>query len=239
MKKIYKCVLGIFFLLVLFFNINIIKATSDDSNSFGEYMKEAIEKTEKELESRTVLDGILKSGSSWFSEAEKGGVGDYDLGKIISDMLGTKGSGGFIDAIFQLGNLVFICVTIALGIKYSFSSIEGKADVKEGLIPLSIGAVFFYLAQTVYNFSKNILDVFAGINSINSVINEVFSTVSVVANTCAIIAIVIMGLKYMLTSADERAQLKQRMVPLVIGLALIYASTQILGLIVSIADSII
>lgn len=239
MKKIYKCVLGIFFLLVLFFNINIIKATSDDDNSFGEYMKEAIEKTEKELESRTVLDGILKSGSKWFIEAERGGVAEYDLGKIISDILGTKGSGGFIDAIFQVGNVVFICVTILLGIKYAFSSVDGKVNVKESLIPLSIGAVFFYLAQTVYNFSKNILDVFAGINSINSVINEIFSTVSVVANTCAIIAIVLMGLKYMLTTADERAELKKRMVPLVIGLALIYASAQILGLIVSIADSII
>ena len=37
-----------------------------------------------------------------------------------------------------------------------------------------------------------------------------------VANVGAIIAIIIMGLKYMFTAADERAELKQRMVPLVI-----------------------
>lgn len=169
-----------------------------------------------------------------------GSVGpDNDLGGIFSDILGTKGSGGLIDGIFQIGNLVFVCVTIIIGIKYAFSSVEGKVDVKQNLIPLSIGAIFFYLAQTVYNFSASLFNGFTNASNINDVTDKIFSIVSTIANMCAIMAIVIMGLKYMFTSADEKAELKQKMVPLIIGLAFIYASVEILGFIVSVGNSVI
>lgn len=183
---------------------------------------------------------LLRIGSDWFKKSSTGGVdADTDLGKIFSDILGTKGSGGLIDAIFQIGNLAFICVTIIIGIKYAFSSVEGKVDVKENLIPLSIGAIFFYLAQSLYNFSKSIFNGFTTASSLDTITDSIFSTVSTIANVCAIMAIVIMGLKYMFTAADERAELKQKMVPLIIGLALIYASAQVLGFIVNVGSAIL
>lgn len=218
MKKIYKCFFVLCFVFIIFLNINIVKAAETDAS----------------------LNGIIESGSGWFRNASNGGVDrNTDLGGIFSDILGTKGSGGLLDGIFQVGNLVFVCVTIILGIKYAFTSFEGKVDVKESLIPLSIGAIFFYLAQSVYNFSKAIFNDFSTATSISTITDRIFATVATVANVCAIAAIVIMGLKYMFTSADERANLKQRMVPLIIGLGLIYASTQILGFIVSVGKGIL
>ena len=102
-------------------------------------------------------------------------------------------------------------------VKYAFSSVSEKADVKESLIPLSIGAVFFYLAQSVYNFTSGMFkDDFSKATSLDTITDKIYSSVKLVANVGAIIAIVIMGLKYMFTAADERAELKQRMVPLVI-----------------------
>ena len=88
----------------------------------------------------TGISGILQNGSEWFKSAKDKGAGDSNMGGIISDILGTKGSGGLLDAIFQIGNVVFIIVTIILGLKYMFSSIEGKVEVKESLITLGIGA---------------------------------------------------------------------------------------------------
>lgn len=179
-------------------------------------------------------------GSSWFKDAKNGGVSsDYDFGSIFSDILGTKGSGGLMDGVFQIGNLVFVCVTIILGIKYAFSaSTTGKADVKEGLATLSIGAVFFYLAQSVFNFTSGVLSNFSTASSVSNISDTVFSVVSSVANVAMIAAVIVMGIKYMLTSADERAGVKERMVPLVIGIAMVYASTQILGLIVEFASNL-
>ena len=225
MKKIYKCLFVLFFVFVIFFNINVVECKKNAPT---------------DATTDITLNGIINGGSNWFNNAKSGGIDkNTDLGGIFSDILGTKGSGGLLDGIFQVGNLIFICVTILLGIKYAFTSVEGKVDVKESLIPLSIGAIFFYLPQSVYKFSKAIFKGFSTADNMSTITDRIFTTVSTLANVCAIAAIVIMGLKYMFTAADEKAELKQRMVPLVIGLALIYASAQILGFVVSVGSSVL
>lgn len=177
----------------------------------------ADQKSSSEPTTDATLNGIIKTGGSWFKDSEQNQNNDYNLGGIFSDILGRKGTGKIVDGIFQIGNLIFVCVTIILGIKYAFSSVSEKADVKESLIPLSIGAVFFYLAQSVYNFTSGMFkDDFSKATSLDTITDKIYSSVKLVANVGAIIAIVIMGLKYMFTAADERAELKQRMVPLVI-----------------------
>ncbi len=177
----------------------------------------ADQKSSNEPTTDATLNGIIKTGGSWFKDSEQNQNNDYNLGGIFSDILGRKGTGKIVDGIFQIGNLIFVCVTIILGIKYAFSSVSEKADVKESLIPLSIGAVFFYLAQSVYNFTSGMFkDDFSKATSLDTITDKIYSSVKLVANVGAIIAIVIMGLKYMFTAADERAELKQRMVPLVI-----------------------
>lgn len=177
----------------------------------------ADQKSSNEPTTDATLNGIIKTGGSWFKDSEQNQNNDYNLGGIFSDILGRKGTGKIVDGIFQIGNLIFVCVTIILGIKYAFSSVSEKADVKESLIPLSIGAVFFYLAQSVYNFTSGMFkDDFSKATSLDTITDKIYSIVKLVANVGAIIAIVIMGLKYMFTAADERAELKQRMVPLVI-----------------------
>lgn len=226
MKKIYQILVIAFLMFSASFCLNIIYAK--DNN------------TTLDDPPDTSLNSIIKGGSSWFKKAQQGGVDkNTDIGGIITDILGKKGSGGLLDGIFQVGNVCFICITILLGIKYAFSSIEGKADVKEGLLTLSIGAVFFYLAQSIYNFTKSIFNGFATATSMTTITNRIVATVTSVANMCAIMAIVIVGLKYMFTSADERAELKQRMLPLVIGLGLIYASAQILTFIVDVVGQLL
>lgn len=174
----------------------------------------ADQKSSNEPTTDATLNGIIKTGGEWFGNLKQDN--NYDLGGIFSNILGRKGSGKLIDGVFQIGNLIFVCVTIILGIKYAFSSVSEKADVKESLIPLSIGAVFFYLAQSVYNFTSEMFDGFSKATSLNTITDKIYSSVRLIANVGAIIAIVIMGLKYMFTAADERAELKQRMVPLVI-----------------------
>ena len=186
----------------------------------------------------TGISGILQNGSEWFKSAKDKGVGDSNMGGIISDILGTKGSGGLLDAIFQIGNVVFIIVTIILGLKYMFSSIEGKVEVKESLITLGIGAIFFYLPQTLFNFFKDLFGGFSETTTINAVTDKIFSIVASFANIGAIIAIVAIGLKYMMTNSEEKAELKEKFIPIIIGLAMVYASAQVLNFFVSIGSQI-
>lgn len=218
MKKGYKILFICCMLFCMLFNFGIVRADTG---------------------SNSIVDNIFQDSSNWFSEAESGGVGDNtDLGGIFTDLLGTSGSGGLIDVIFQIGNIAFICITMVLGIKYVFSSIEGKADVKEGLITLSIGAIFFYLAQSVYKFFEALLNDFTDATDVSGITNPIFSIISTLTNFCAIAAIVMIGIKYMFTAADERAELKEKMVPLVIGLAMIYSTVKVLSFIVEVGSGV-
>lgn len=242
MKKVYKIMFICCVLFCMLFNFGIVRAdtANDVTNNIGEAGRLGLEiGNTAQQNSSSIVDNIFRDSKNWFSEAESGGVGDNtDIGGIFEDLLGTSGSGGLVDVIFQIGNVAFICITMVLGVKYVFSSIEGKADVKEGLITLSIGAIFFYLAQSVYKFFEAIFNDFTGAENVAGITEPVFSIVSTLSNFCAIAAIVMIGIKYMFTAADERAELKEKMVPLVIGLALIYSTVKVLSFIVTASSGV-
>lgn len=207
-KKMLSVLLIFFFVFVLFSYFNTVKAVFN-------------------------VDDIFKSSGGWFKNAQTNGFDDStNLGSILSDLIGKKGAGGILDAVFQVGNIVFVSITIALGIKYVFSSIEAKSDIKESLVTLSIGAIFYYLAQSVYKFSESLFGVFSTATKLETITQRVFSIISSVANIAAIMGVVLLGLKYMFTASEERAELKEKMVPLVVGLALIYSTVRVLTFIV-------
>lgn len=219
MKKAYKIIsstlLIFFFMFVLFSFFNNVDAAFS-------------------------VNDIFSKSSTWFNSAQQAGVDNSsDLGSIIGDLIGTRGTGGLLDAIFQVGNVIFVSITIVLGIKYIFSSVEAKSDIKESLITLSIGAIFYYLAQSVYNFSEYLLGDFKTAANLDTITKRIFSIISSVANIAAIMGVVLLGIKYMFTASEERAELKEKMVPLVIGLALIYSTVRVLSFIVATGKQII
>lgn len=233
MKKIFK-ILSVFVLvLLIFLNFNLVSADPPKSVQNNNASTSATADAEPD----TSLSGILGKGSSWFNKSKS--AGNADIGGIFSNILGTTNSGGLVTGIFQVGNVIFVIITILLGLKYMFSSIGGKADVKESMIPLAIGAIFFYLPQTIFEFFNSIFNGFSSASSVDSVTGPIFSTVSTIANVAAIIAIVAVGLKYMLTNSEERAEVKQRLVPLVIGIGFVYASSKVLLFFVGIGQGIL
>jgi uncharacterized membrane protein YgdD (TMEM256/DUF423 family) len=186
----------------------------------------------------TSVSGILGQGANFIKDSQKANSPNGDLGGVIADIIGTRGSGGILDAIVAIGNLTFMSIGVILGIKYVFSSVDGKAAIKESLIPYSIGAIFFYLPQTLFDFAKGILGDFAVTTSLSTISEKIWKIVSDLGNLCAVAAVVTLGLKYMLTSADEKAHLKEKMVPLIIGIAMIYCTLKVIKFIVTIGSGI-
>ena len=150
------------------------------------------------------------------------------------------GSIGLIDVIFDIGNLVIFVVTIALGLKYIYSGIEGKADIKSSLPNYVFGVVFFYLANSVYSLSQNIMTgALGGGTSYSTFAGNIYSTVEVIANVCAILGIVLVGLKYMLSPADAKADVKKQLIPVTIGIILVYCTLKVIMLVYNIGQGII
>ena len=63
------------------------------------------------------------------------------------------------------------------------------------------------------------------------IVSQVFTVIQFVGTGISIIMIMWLGITYMLTSVEQKAEIKKRMVPIVIGSVLIVAAVNILKLI--------
>ena len=65
----------------------------------------------------------------------------------------------------------------------------------------------------------------------NNLANTLISAFSVAGSAISVIVLVVIGIKYMLGSADEKAQYKKSLMPYIIGCALVFAASTIAGII--------
>ena len=75
-------------------------------------------------------------------------------------------------------------------------------------------------------------------NSIKGLGNQVITIVSTVGTIGAVVVLVVLGLKYMMGSAEEKAEYKKTLLPYIIGAALVFAASSIAGIIFNFAKGI-
>lgn len=185
------------------------------------------------------LDTIFGKGNDFFTPGVTPDVEDgediEELGPKITEYF-TK---NFVPMIGDVGNLVFFVVAAFLGVKFIWSGVEGKSEVKETLPTFVVGACLFFLADNVYKFATGTFtDIIKG-DSFGTIQNSIWGTVAVVVNVLAIAGIVALGLKYMLASADTKADIKKDLVPVVIGLIFVFATSNILNFIVDAGNQVL
>ena len=64
-----------------------------------------------------------------------------------------------------------------------------------------------------------------GVTSINNVGNSVIGVLQVVGIVLSVIVLIVLGIKYMMGSAEEKAEYKKTMMPYIVGAALIFAAS--------------
>lgn len=138
-----------------------------------------------------------------------------------------------IEMIKFVGNMVFVAVTVILGVKYIWGGVDSKASVKDSLVTLIVAAVVFY-------GWTSISALFSNGNSLNFVTGDwkgtaltIYSTVLYICNFLAIGGIIYIGVKYMLAGAEGKSQLKAKGVPVVLGIIMVYATITFLNFILA------
>jgi type IV secretory pathway VirB2 component (pilin) len=63
--------------------------------------------------------------------------------------------------------------------------------------------------------------------SIGDLGNKIIKIVSTIGSVVSVIILVVLGIKYMMGSAEEKAEYKKTMLPYVIGAALVFAASSI------------
>lgn len=69
--------------------------------------------------------------------------------------------------------------------------------------------------------------------------NSIIGVLQIVGSIISVIVLVILGIKYMVGSAEERAEYKKSMMPYLIGAVMVFAITNLLGIVSAIAKELI
>ena len=70
----------------------------------------------------------------------------------------------------------------------------------------------------------------SGTDKITNLGNQIITILTIVGTVASVIVLIVLGLKYMMGSAEEKAEYKKTMLPYVIGAALVFAASAIAGI---------
>ena len=138
-----------------------------------------------------------------------------------------------VEMVKFIGNMVFVLVTVVLGIKYIWGGVESKASVKDSMVTLVVAALVFYgwdVIATLIN-PQNLWQ-----NTVADAAGVVYSTIIYICNFLAVGGLVYIGIRYMMAGAEGRASLKAKSVPVVLGLVMTFSTIRFLGFILSIFE---
>ena len=67
--------------------------------------------------------------------------------------------------------------------------------------------------------------------------NQIITVVSVAGSIVSVVVLIVLGIKYMMGSAEEKAEYKKTLMPYIIGAALVFAASAIAGIVFNFANS--
>ena len=73
---------------------------------------------------------------------------------------------------------------------------------------------------------------------ITTIGNKVMGIIQVVGTIAAVAIVMVLGIKYMMGSAEEKAEYKKTMIPYIVGAVLIFAGTSLVRVIYSLSTSV-
>ena len=123
-----------------------------------------------------------------------------------------------------LGTFIAVGVLMIIGIKYMTGSIEEKANYKKTMMPYLIGCIFLFGASII---APQIIETFKETKTAEDAGNTVLGLIQTVGTFVAVAVLMILGIKYMLGSIEERASYKKSMLPYLIGAILLFGAVNI------------
>lgn len=123
-----------------------------------------------------------------------------------------------------IGIFVAVGVIMIIGIKYMTGSLEEKANYKKSMLPYLIGCILLFGASTI---APQIIETFKENQDAEDIGNLILSIIRVIGIFISVGILMILGIKYMLGSLEERASYKKSMLPYIIGAILLFGGVNI------------
>lgn len=180
-------------------------------------------------------DRYIKSDGTVDYDAIENNCSDY-CKKCNSNNVTTKGLGALQNLVFDIGNIIFLIVTAFLGVKYIWGGVDSKYSVKNSLVTLVVAAIVFYGWNAVTDI-LNVKELLTGSTSATGYQNfatTIYNTIMYIVNVAAIGGIIYIGIKYMMAGADGKAEMKLKLIPVIMGIILVYGTLNFINVILDI-----
>lgn len=150
-------------------------------------------------------------------------------GDIKGDIAGDKTIDvSFVESLEDMIRLIGIFIAVGammiIGIKYMTGSIEEKANYKKTMMPYLIGCIFLFGASVI---APKIIEVFKETKTAEDIGNVALGLIQTIGTFVAVAVLMILGIKYMIGSTEERASYKKSMIPYVVGAVLLFGAVNI------------
>lgn len=111
------------------------------------------------------------------------------------------------------------------------------------IILISIVFLFVFCSNSLAVFTTSYyqpdsLDEATGARTVQRIGNTIIGIIQIIGTITSVAVLTVLGIKYMLGSAEERAEYKKSMTPYLIGAVMVFAITNILGIIAPIARNL-
>ena len=134
----------------------------------------------------------------------------------------------FIDDITDLlrtaGIFLAVGVMMVLGIKYMSGSLEEKAQYKKTMIPYLIGCFLIFSASVI---APQIIEIFKDAKDTQTVGNIALGLIRAIGTVVAVGVLMLLGIKYIIGSAEEKAEYKRSMLPYIIGSVMLFGAVNL------------
>ena len=90
---------------------------------------------------------------------------------------------------------------------------------------VSVGVPVFAAVQGVSDPSRLTGENVSGTEKITGIGNQIITILTIVGTVVSVVVLIVLGIKYMMGSAEEKAEYKKTMMPYIIGAALIFAAS--------------
>ena len=125
----------------------------------------------------------------------------------------------------RVGTFIAVGVLMVIGIRYMMGSLEERASYKKSMMPYVIGCFILFGAA---NLAPMINSLFSNIgNSTEAIGNSILGIIRLVGTFISVGGLMIMGIRYMTGSVEERASYKKSMIPYIVGMGLLFGAVNI------------
>ena len=67
-------------------------------------------------------------------------------------------------------------------------------------------------------------------------VNIIYTIIRVAGTGIALLMVIVLGIKYMMCSVEEKAEIKKQAIPIVVGSAFIFATSNLVGIVAKIVE---